>query len=129
MTVEERTRFGALLRRYPTAAGLSQEALAERAGLSRNLERGARSFPHGDTAQLLAAALQLAPDERAGLPAAAVPAVVPAAACRCPADHHRSRGAPQPAARTDERRAAEFSRPAETSSIRCDPPSRRLTNR
>ncbi len=77
MTVEERTRFGELLRRYRGAAALSQEALAERAGLSRrgiaDLERGARSFPHGDTAQRLAAALQLAPDERAGLLAAAVP--------------------------------------------------------
>jgi predicted ATPase/transcriptional regulator with XRE-family HTH domain len=77
MTVEERTRFGALLRSYRAAAGLSQEALAERAGLSRrgiaDLERGARSFPHGDTAQRLAAALELAPDERAGLLAAAVP--------------------------------------------------------
>ena len=41
--------FGELLRRYRIAAGLSQEALAERAGLSAHgisdLERGARRFP------------------------------------------------------------------------------------
>jgi transcriptional regulator with XRE-family HTH domain len=38
--------FGSLLRRYRTSAGLTQEELAERAGLSRrgiaDLERGAR---------------------------------------------------------------------------------------
>lgn len=41
--------FGALLRRYRLAAGLTQEALAERAGLSGDavgvLERGARQAP------------------------------------------------------------------------------------
>ena len=41
------TEFGDLLRRYRTAAGLTQEELAERAGLSTrgisDLERGARS--------------------------------------------------------------------------------------
>jgi hypothetical protein len=35
MAGEEWTGFGVLLRRYRAAAGLSQEALAERAGLSR----------------------------------------------------------------------------------------------
>src|SRR5438067_10469910 len=66
--------FGALLRRFRAAAGVSQEALAERAGLSRrgiaDLERGARNFPYGDTIRRLADALELAPDERAALLAA-----------------------------------------------------------
>lgn len=63
--------FGALLRRYRLAAGLSQEALAERAHLSAQaigaLERGNRRAPYRETVELLADALQLAPDERAQL--------------------------------------------------------------
>jgi transcriptional regulator with XRE-family HTH domain len=63
--------FGALLRRYRVAAGLSQEALAERAGLSArglsDLERGARRLPYRDTVQRLALALGLKQDERAAL--------------------------------------------------------------
>ena len=55
--------FGALLRRYRLAAGLSQEALAEDAGLSARaiaaLESGERVTPHHDTVRLLARALQL----------------------------------------------------------------------
>jgi predicted ATPase/DNA-binding XRE family transcriptional regulator len=66
--------FGTLLRRHRTASGLSQEALAERAGLSRrgiaDLERGARNFPYGETIRRLADALNLTPEERAGLLAA-----------------------------------------------------------
>jgi predicted ATPase/DNA-binding XRE family transcriptional regulator/Tfp pilus assembly protein PilF len=67
--------FGALLRQFRAAAGISQEALAERAGLSRrgiaDLERGARNFPYGDTVRRLAEALDLSPDERSALLAAA----------------------------------------------------------
>jgi predicted ATPase/DNA-binding XRE family transcriptional regulator/Tfp pilus assembly protein PilF len=66
--------FGALLRQYRAAAGLSQEVLAERSGLSRrgiaDLERGARNFPYGDTIRRLADALELGPHERAALLAA-----------------------------------------------------------
>jgi predicted ATPase/transcriptional regulator with XRE-family HTH domain/DNA-binding CsgD family transcriptional regulator len=55
--------FGVLLQRYRVAAGLSQEALAERAGLSRrgisDLERGARHLPHPATVRRLAEALNL----------------------------------------------------------------------
>jgi tetratricopeptide (TPR) repeat protein len=51
------TRFGAVLRRHRTAAGLTQEELAERAGLSvdaiGSLERGARRAPHQETVELL----------------------------------------------------------------------------
>ena len=53
--------FGALLRRHRLAAGLSQEALAERAGLSvrglSDLERGVRQAPHPDTVRRLVQAL------------------------------------------------------------------------
>src|SRR5205814_10660940 len=45
--------FGVLLHQYRTAAGLSQDELAELAGLSRlgisNLERGERRLPHPAT--------------------------------------------------------------------------------
>src|SRR5438045_614310 len=66
--------FGGLLRHYRAEAGLSQEALAERAGMSRrgvaDLERGARHFPYGDTVRRLADALNLNPAERSMLLAA-----------------------------------------------------------
>src|SRR5215204_499749 len=49
--------FGGLLRRYRVAAGLTQEQLAERAGVSTrgisDLERGAHGLPRKDTLQLL----------------------------------------------------------------------------
>jgi predicted ATPase/DNA-binding XRE family transcriptional regulator len=55
--------FGALLRHYRIAAGLSQEALAERAGMSIEgisaLERGFRRTPQRATLRLLADALNL----------------------------------------------------------------------
>lgn len=67
--------FGSLLRRHRTAAGLTQEALAERAGLSArgisDLERGERERPHFDTVELLAAALGLSDRDRAAFVAAA----------------------------------------------------------
>jgi non-specific serine/threonine protein kinase len=72
---EEGPAFGQLLRRYRVATGMSQEVLAERAGLSRrgiaDLERGARQFPFGDTVRRLADALGLEAMERAALLAAA----------------------------------------------------------
>ncbi len=63
--------FGTLLREFRCAAGLSQEALAERARLSpgaiSTLERSARRAPQHQTLALLAEALQLGSDERARL--------------------------------------------------------------
>src|SRR5262245_57355337 len=63
--------FAALLRRHRLAVGLSQEALAERAGLSlrgvSDLERGARTVPQRRTVRLLAGALGLPPEEAAAL--------------------------------------------------------------
>lgn len=63
--------FGDLLRRYRLAAGLSQEMLAERAGISArsvsDLERGIYRAPHRDTVALLGEALALAAEDRARL--------------------------------------------------------------
>lgn len=57
--------------RFRVAAGLSREALAERAGLSATgigaLERGQRRAPHADTVRRLSEALQLGPDNAAAL--------------------------------------------------------------
>ncbi len=66
--------FGARLRRLREAAGLTQEELADRAGLSRKaislLERGERKRPYPHTVRSLADALSLPEDERASLLAA-----------------------------------------------------------
>jgi predicted ATPase/DNA-binding XRE family transcriptional regulator len=72
-----RSPFGALLRRHRLAAGLTQEALAARAGVSargvQDLERGVRAGPRIDTLQLLVAALELDAEARSALIAAAHP--------------------------------------------------------
>ena len=69
--------FGDVLRRLRNEASLSQEELAERAGLSRrgisDLERGAHRAPQFATVRLLADALNLDADGRAVLLAAARP--------------------------------------------------------
>jgi len=61
--------FGAALKRWRTAAGLTQAELADRTDISVNgisdLERGARRHPHGETARLLTAALGLTPEDAA----------------------------------------------------------------
>lgn len=68
--------FGGLLRQYRLAVGLSQEALAERAGISgdaiRALERGRRAAPRPDTLAMLAQALALSEPERAEFISAAI---------------------------------------------------------
>ena len=70
-----RPTFATLLRQYRVAAHLSQEKLAERAGLSvaaiSALERGVRKTPHMATLRLLAKALRLNAAERAMFGAAA----------------------------------------------------------
>ena len=74
--------FGAQLRRYREAAGLSQEDLAERAGLAAKaigaLERGERRRPYPRTVQVLADALRLDDAERRQL-IASVPRTLAAA--------------------------------------------------
>lgn len=72
---EGRSPFGHLLREFRLALNLSQEALAERAGLSLGgisaLERGIRREPHRDTVALLTSALNLSLTNRERLRAAA----------------------------------------------------------
>jgi class 3 adenylate cyclase/DNA-binding XRE family transcriptional regulator len=72
----QRVPFGALLRRYRVAAGLSQEALAERARLSvrgiSDLERGLSRTPRRETVALLAEALGLTIEAQAVLQATIV---------------------------------------------------------
>src|SRR5262245_61714084 len=68
--------FGQLLKRYRVAADLTQEALAELAGVSvrgiSDLERGIRRrAPYHDTVDRLAVALQLSPQARTVFTAAA----------------------------------------------------------
>lgn len=80
--------FGALLRNHRLAAGLTQEALAEKAAISGQavgaLERGDRRFPHRHTVIRLADALGLTGTQHAEFTAAAVrrstPRPVPVAA-------------------------------------------------
>ena len=59
--------FASLLRRYRRRSGLTQEELAERAGLSAAsvslLERGITLAPQRATVSMLSDALALAPDE------------------------------------------------------------------
>jgi len=67
--------FGDLLRDFRDRAGLTQEALAESAGLSVDaiglLERGARRHPQRQTVRQLAAALDLSEQERTRFAASA----------------------------------------------------------
>lgn len=67
--------FGTLLRHYRVAMGLTQEELAERAGVSVRgvsaLENGERREPHRDTLRQLADALCLTGEAREGFAAAA----------------------------------------------------------
>src|SRR3569623_1204884 len=76
MTIE-RAQFGTLLNHYRATAALSQEALADRAGLSLDAfsarEAGRRSGPRLETARRLCDALGLAGEDRAQFLAAARP--------------------------------------------------------
>jgi predicted ATPase/DNA-binding NarL/FixJ family response regulator/DNA-binding XRE family transcriptional regulator len=73
-TGDETGRFGVVLQRHRMAAALTQEELAERAGVSRravaDLERGARRSPHPATVRRLADALKLNDADRTALIAA-----------------------------------------------------------
>ncbi|MDF3043242.1 MAG: hypothetical protein K0Q71_5948, partial [Thermomicrobiales bacterium] len=85
MTEPATVHFGPLLRRLRLVAGLSQEELAERSGLSARgisaLETGYRATPRPETVRLLADALGLDAAARTELVAAARPELaVPAGA-------------------------------------------------
>ena len=72
--------FGLLLKRFRLAAGLTHEALAERASLGArtisDLERGVSRSPRADTLNLLLEALDLDPEQRSLLMVAARPKLV-----------------------------------------------------
>src|SRR5579862_9068637 len=74
MTTVKQMTFAAMLRRYRRALRLTQEELAERAGLSVNavsaLERSVNVAPRKDTVEMLADALQLPDADRAAFEAA-----------------------------------------------------------
>jgi class 3 adenylate cyclase/DNA-binding XRE family transcriptional regulator len=77
MTVGESPQpFALLVREHRLQAGLTQEELAERAGISArsvsDLERGLYQAPHRDTVARLALALSLSPEAAAQLEAAVV---------------------------------------------------------
>jgi len=84
METDQTLPFAELLRRTRMAAGLTQEALAEAAGISTravsDLERGRGRLPRLPTVGLLVAALGLTPAERAAFLAAAQPRRGPAVA-------------------------------------------------
>src|SRR5262245_20221161 len=72
-----RSTFSHLLCQFRIAAALSQEDLAERAGLSRrcvsDLERGLSRAPRLETVRMLADALALGDEDRAALSSSARP--------------------------------------------------------
>ncbi len=73
--LEQQSAFGDVLRRYRLLAGLTQEELAERAGVSERsingMERGVQHVPRKDTVRLLADALQLSSPDRSAFEVAA----------------------------------------------------------
>jgi transcriptional regulator with XRE-family HTH domain len=75
VVAEQPASFAELLRRLRADAGLTQETLAERAGVSSrsisDLERGINKTARRDTTRLLADALNLSGTARAGFEAAA----------------------------------------------------------
>ncbi|HEU5439997.1 MAG TPA: tetratricopeptide repeat protein [Ktedonobacterales bacterium] len=83
MIADSVLNFGALLKRYRMAAGLTHAELAERAGLSiraiSDLERGVNRKPRKDSVRMLAVALDLSPNDRAAFEAAARRSVGPPA--------------------------------------------------
>ncbi|MBB4910792.1 helix-turn-helix domain-containing protein [Actinophytocola algeriensis] len=100
-----RPAFGAVLRTYRRGAGLTQEELADRAGLSvraiRNLEIGRTERPQRQTVTLLGRALRLSDTDQAALLAAAgrgEPAPPAHGRCELPPDVPDLCGRDQPVA-------------------------------
>ncbi len=81
MTTVASATFATRLRQLRLVAGLTQEDLAERAGLSvrgiQDLERGARTAPRAETVRMLADGLGLDDDARTALIATANPELAP----------------------------------------------------
>jgi len=92
MNATQSQPFGAVLRTFRVAAGLSQEELAERAHLSQrtvsDLERGITTAPYRDTVALLADALELTERDRTELEGAVDRSRRPSTARREPGPAH-----------------------------------------
>src|SRR5215207_169563 len=92
MATRDLPLFGDLMRRHRNAAALSQEELAERAGVSvralSDLERGVHRAPRLETVRMLADALGLGKEDRADLLAVTRPEA------ESPASSPRSRPSP-----------------------------------
>jgi len=77
LEMTEKISFSTLLKRYRQVAGLSQESLAARSGLSAraisDLERGINRTPRYDTLELLSSALSLTAQQRILLQVSARP--------------------------------------------------------
>jgi transcriptional regulator with XRE-family HTH domain len=92
VSLEQHSSFGARLRQLREVAGLTQEELAGRAGLTPNaisdLERGRRRHPYPHTVRSLAHALGLSEAEHAALvsavPSRGGPAAIPKAVLPAP---------------------------------------------
>ena len=71
MERKDTNRFGTLLRQYRIALGLTQEELAERAGIGvrtiKGMEQRQRHVPRADTLHRVVTALQLGPDQSTAL--------------------------------------------------------------
>ena len=93
----ETTPFGSVLREWRLRAGLTQEDLAGRSGLSpraiRDLERGSARHPRLSTVRLLADALELTDQDRARLISAARPPATQAAPGAEGQDQHAAQAA------------------------------------
>src|SRR5438874_7648377 len=80
LDMTEKTSFSTLLKHYRQVAGLSQESLAARSGLSAraisDLERGINRTPRYDTLELLSSALSLTAQQRILLQVSARPEAV-----------------------------------------------------
>jgi predicted ATPase/DNA-binding CsgD family transcriptional regulator len=118
MADTEAATFGAVLLRLWAEAGLTQEQLAARAGLSPNaiaaLERGRRRVPRGATVELLAGALGLDGDTRAQFVAAARSTAVLAPPVGAREEHDGKR---------DQRVAAPRGTPATLTTLVAAPPT------
>ena len=95
-----RPSFGALLREFRLAAGLSQEELAERAAISADgigaLERGVNRAPQRETLARLLSALPLDAEQRHAIEEAAVRPSRPRGASRRTLDRHNLPRPPSP---------------------------------
>jgi predicted ATPase/DNA-binding XRE family transcriptional regulator len=103
LEMSEKASFGALLKHYRVTAGLSQEMLAARAGLSArsisDLERGINRAPRYATLELLSSALALSAQQRALLQASAHPDLFPSVDAADAPPARSALGIPLPATR------------------------------